>query len=78
MEMTATPLVRLRFTRAYQGYRMGHVVDLPKGIARSLTIAGIAVEVAPEPQIEFAVAPEPEAKVAITPAAKAARRRKKK
>ena len=76
--MTATPLVRLRFARAYQGYRMGHVVDLPKGIARSLTLAGIAVELKPEPQIEFAVEPEPVAEQAIAPAAKAARRRKKK
>ena len=78
MEMTATPLTRLRFTRAYQGYKMGHVVDLPGGIARSLELYGYAVRVARDPQIEFAVAPEPVAEQAVTPVAKAARRRKKK
>jgi hypothetical protein len=79
MEMTIQKelKVRMQFTRPYQAYKRGQIIDLPKGIARSFEVYGIAKVVPPEPQLEFAVAMEPVAEVAITPVAKAARRRKK-
>ena len=77
MEVTALTTLRLRFSRPYQAYRKGQEITLPKGVARSMILSGIATEVREEPMLEFAVAPEPEAELAITPTAKAARRRKK-
>jgi len=79
MEVAEKPTtMRLKFSRPYQAYRKGQEITLPKGVARSMVISGIATEVREEPMFEFAVAPEPVAEQAITPVAKAARRRKKK
>ena len=77
MEVKESTLWRLEFVRPYQTYKRGQVVNLPQGIARSLTLSGIAKVVPDDPQFEFAVTQEPVAEVAIAPAAKAARRRKK-
>jgi hypothetical protein len=78
MEVTSPTTLRLRFSRPYQSYRKGQEITLPKGVARSMVLSGIATEVREEPMLEFAVAPEPETEQAITSIAKAARRRKKK
>jgi hypothetical protein len=78
MEVVSPTTLRLRFVRPYQAYRKGQEITLPKGVARSMILSGIATEVHEQPMLEFAVAPEPVAEQAIAPVAKAARRRKKK
>jgi hypothetical protein len=67
---------RMRFKRAYRGYKAGAVVSMPKGVARSLEIFGFATRET-QAEIEVAVAPEPAGlERAVAPVVKARRRRK--
>ena len=57
--MTATiQTARVRFRRPYQAYRTGQVVEVTRGLARTLVLNGRA-DMADEPQLRMAVAPEP-------------------
>lgn len=51
--------VNVQMLRSYMRYRMGQVVTVTGGLARSLELAGYARRVQDMPQFEFATAPEP-------------------
>ena len=74
--MSETTMWRMRFKRAYGGYKAGTVMAFPKGVARSLEIYGFAVR-EEQTVIETAMAPEPVGlERAVAPVVKARRRRK--
>ena len=74
---TTIETVRVRFLRPFRAYKIGQVVTVTKGVARSLHLSRRAEPVV-EPQLEFAVAPEPVVERAVQPVAKAQRRRRAK
>jgi len=69
--------VQVRFRRPWMAYKMGQIITLPKGQARSLQLFG-RVDIVEQPQLELAVAPEPEVERAVASVAKAPRRRRAK
>lgn len=75
--MTATyEMVQVRFKRPHQAYRVGQLVSVTRGQARTLELFGKAERVN-RPQLELAIAPDVDVEQAIAPAAKAPRRRRK-
>ena len=75
--MTSTiETVQVKFVRPFRTYKLGQVVTVTKGVARSLELSRLAQPFV-EPQLELAVAPEPVAmETAVAPVAKAPRRRR--
>ncbi len=69
--------VRMRMLRPYGRYRVGQVIQLTGGQARTFEIYKYAQRVPAEPQLEFATASEPaELERADAPVAKARRRKR--
>ena len=66
----------MRFLRPYQIYKAGQVVDVAKGLGRSLELARIAARIAPEPQMLFATAPRANVERTETPTTKQRRQKK--
>ena len=66
----------MRFLRPYQIDKAGQVVDVAKGLGRSLELARIAARIAPEPQMLFATAPKLNVERTETPIAKQRRQKK--
>ena len=66
----------MRFLRPYQIYKAGQVVDVAKGLGRSLELARIATRLAPEPQMLFSVASRLNVERTETPIAKQRRQKK--
>ena len=66
----------MRFLRPYQIYKAGQVVDVAKGLGRSLELARIAARIAPEPQMLFATARKLNVERTETPIAKQRRQKK--
>ena len=66
----------MRFLRPYQIYKAGQVVDVAKGLGRSLELARIATRIAAEPQMLFATAPRANVERTETPTTKQRRQKK--
>ena len=49
----------MRMLRSYMRYRVGQIVSVTGGLARSLELGKYAERLADEPVLEFATAPEP-------------------
>jgi len=75
--MTSTiETVQVKFMRPFRAYKLGQIVTVTKGVARSLQLSRLAQPFI-QPQLELAVAPEPFAiETALAPVAKAPRRRR--
>lgn len=74
--MTSTfETVQVKFVRPYKSYKVGQIVSVSQGVAKSLESMRLAELI--ELQLELAVSPEPVGlETALAPVAKAPRRRR--
>lgn len=68
--------VSVRVLRPFMAYRIGQIIPVTRGLARTLELQRYAVPHEEAPQLQFATAPEPVAERAVAPVAKARRRKR--